>query len=818
MKKTAPGKTINVVNVHKNNLNGVSLKIPKGMLIALTGVSGSGKSSLAFGTLYAEAQRRLLDSMNPYDRVNMEQPGLASYDEISGLPPGIALKQSLSRPGARSTVGTISQLADLSRILYSRCGDYPVKASRLLASDFSPNTPSGACPVCHGVGWTYDLNESVLVPDPGKSIAQGAILGWSRGWHGNKFKHILISLGVDTERPWHKIPKHTRDWILFSTEERQVPVYPELSPAEVAQAIKNNIPPRYMGTFVSVSRYARQYLSEDRATPTKKAFGASLKCKVCLECSGKGLKRESLAVIFSGLDIAEMGDLDVKSLVERLSVELIKSKAGERTVERSAAQKVIGEMHERAAALVTLGLGHLSMSRNASTLSGGELQRVRLATLLRSELADVMYVLDEPSSGLHASDVDRLVTGLRRLVAQGNTVLVVEHNLQIIRQCDWMVDIGPGAGPAGGKVVYNGALTSIEHARDSVTVPYLIDQGRNIRHSVKRPASWMHLRNVNKHTLCNFDVDVPLNVVATICGVSGVGKSTLVSDILVESLSAVTQDSTRGVTNFSFSEKARRPRRVVVVDQKPIGRSLKSVLATYIGIFDHVRAAFAATPSAKKLNYGADRFSFNLREGRCSSCDGDGIRKITLHFMAAVSAPCDVCKGGRFNDATLEAKLNGKTIAEVLGLTVDQAVIFFDEAGLSQKVTGPLTMLSRLGLGYLPLGQSTPDMSGGEAQRIKLVSEVGLEPTDSVYILDEPCTGLHPANVDLLFAQFERLIDLGNTVVIVEHDPRAIAKSDWVIDLGLGKKGVIINSQGAPATVAASRRGISKFLTPYVVN
>lgn len=813
---------INLVNVYKNNLCGISLKIPKGKLIALAGVSGSGKSSLAFGTLYAEAQRRLLDSMNPYDRVNMEQPGLATYDEISGLPPGIALKQSLARPGARSTVGTISQLTDLARILYSRCGDYPNNAKRLLASDFSPNTPSGACPMCDGVGWKYQLDEKALVPDPEKSINDGAIVGWSRGWHGNKFKHILVSLGIDVEQPWRKLPKQTRDWILFSTEERKVPVYPELSPAEVTQAIKNNVPPRYLGTFISVSCYALQHLAADRATPTKKALGEALKSEICPDCEGKRLKRESLAVKFAGLDVAEMGDLDAMSLAAELSKQLFEFKsAGTSTAESSAAQKVMSEMHERAAVLVTLGLGHLSMGRNASTLSGGELQRVRLGTLLRSELADVMYVLDEPSAGLHASDVDKLLSGLRRLVAQGNTVLVVEHNLQVISHCDWIVDVGPGAGPAGGRIVYDGALCGIERAHDSVTAPYLINRRINSRHAVNTPAGWMHLREVSKHTLHDFNVDIPLNVITTVCGVSGVGKSTLVSDVLVEMLANVVHGGVKDngaphQPKLVFSEDARSPNRVVVVDQKPIGRSLKSVLATYIGVFDQIRAAFAATADAKNKGFGANRFSFNLTEGRCPHCEGDGVRKITLHFMAAVSAPCEVCKGGRFNQATLAVRFHEKTIADVLRFTVDQAAAFFEKAVFLEKVVGPLKMLSRLGLGYLPLGQSTPDMSGGEAQRIKLVSEVGLEPTNTVYVLDEPCAGLHPANVDLLFTQFERLVEKGNTVVIVEHDLRAIAKSDWVIDLGLGKEGVIISSQGVPSTVAKAKRGIAKFLTHYV--
>jgi excinuclease ABC subunit A len=811
---------VRVRGARDHNLKNINVDVPRDSLVVFTGISGSGKSSLAFGTLYAEAQRRYFESVSPYARRLIDQIAVPDVDSIEGLPPAVALQQQRGSSSSRSSVGSVTTISNLLRMLYSRVGDYPRGAPILYAEDFSPNTPQGACPHCHGLGHVYDVTETAMVPDASLSIRDRAIAAWPPAWHGQNLRDILVSLGYDIDTPWRKLPKKDRDWILYTDEQPVVPVYAGFTPAETRRALKRKLEPSYQGTFTGVRKYVLQTFRTTQSALMKKRAARFMSGALCPVCQGKRLKPAALSVTFAGLDIAAASHLtlsDLKALLRQAA-----SHAGGRTLwpdeKRLAAQRIIGSVEQRVETIERLGLGYLSLERATPTLSPGELQRLRLATQIRSNLFGVVYVLDEPSAGLHPSDTEALLEALRQLKASGNSLFVIEHDLEVMRHADWIVDIGPGAGLHGGRVLYSGPLAQFRDVKASFTPAYLFGDAQPVARTPRTPRGWLILKDVTRNNLRDLDVAFPLGVFTVVTGVSGSGKSSLVSAALTELLAdrlvgqqAALQPeigdepvlSSSEVASGSIVEGSDQVKRVVSINQKPIGRTPRSNLATYTGFFDEVRRLFAATPAAKAHRYSAGRFSFNVEGGRCPTCEGEGFVSIELLFMPSVYAPCPTCHGARYNEATLKVKLRGKNVAEVLSLSVEEACAFFaDHAAIYR----PLRLLNDIGLGYLRLGQPATELSGGEAQRVKLATELQRIPRGAtLYVIDEPTIGLHPADVDKLMIQLDALVDAGNTLVVAEHEMRVAAAADWIIDLGpgAGNAGGKIVAQGTPLQVAA---------------
>lgn len=763
---------VHVRGASEHNLRNVDVDIPRDAMVAFTGVSGSGKSSLAFGTLYAEAQRRYFESVAPYARRLLQQVGAPHVQEITGLPPAVALQQRRGAPTARSSVGTITTLSNLLRILYSRAGDYPAGADHLAAEAFSPNTVAGACPRCHGLGVVHDVTEELLVPDRSLSIRDGAIAAWPGAWQGANLRSIVTGLGIDIEKPWSSLKKKDRDWLLFTDEQPSVLIKPE----------RDRIDYGYYGKFWSARKHVMHVLADSKSERMRERALRFVEDAPCPECHGSGLRPEALAVTFAGRSIAEVNDLPFAELAA-----LLRPVAELPEETNEVAVRICTDLVARVEVLLDLGLGYLSLGRSSTTLSPGEAQRLRIATQLRSGLFGVVYVLDEPSAGLHPADAEPLLGVLDRLKASGNSLFVVEHDMDVVRRADWVVDIGPGAGEAGGRVLYSGPVAGLEDVTESPTSAYLFGRAERLEHDVRDPQGWLQLRGVSRHNLDDLSVDIPLCVLTAVTGVSGSGKSTLVSQVLAEDPAALE----------SFD-------RLVLVDQRPIGRTPRSNLATYTGMFDAVRKLYAATDEAQARGYDAGRFSFNVAEGRCETCQGEGFVAVELLFLPGTYAPCPTCHGSRYNDETLEITYRDKNVAEVLGLSVDDAAKFLADVPAASR---SLETLRDVGLGYLRLGQPATELSGGEAQRIKLATELQrARRGHALYLLDEPTSGLHPADTALLLRQLHRLVDAGNTVVLVEHDLYAIATADWVIDLGPGggDAGGRVVATGTPAEIATA--------------
>jgi len=808
---------VRVRGAREHNLRGVDVDIPRDALVVFSGVSGSGKSSLAFGTLYAEAQRRYFESVAPYARRFIDQVGVPAVDAIEGLPPAIALQQQRGSPGARSSVGSVTTLSNLLRMLYSRAGTYPPKQPMLHAEDFSPNTPQGACPSCHGLGRVYDATERSMVPDDSLTIRERAVAAWPLAWHGQNLRDILVTLGHDVDTPWRDLPKKMRQWILFTDEQPTVPVYPGITPAETRTALRRKTQPAYQGTFTSARRHVLHTFATSQSPLMKRRAAQYLVASDCPACDGKRLKPEALAVTFGGLDIAALSQLPLDRLGDVLTgggEGLVTGLTEERQL---AAQRIAGDVLDRVHLLRDLGLGYLSLDRSTPTLSPGELQRLRLATQIRSNLFGVVYVLDEPSAGLHPGDGEALRRALGRLREAGNTLFVVEHDLDLMRHADWLVDVGPDAGERGGTVLYSGPPDGLRGVAASHTAKYLFDPPPARERPAREALGWLRLEGITRNNLQGLDAAFPLGTFCAVTGVSGSGKSSLVSQALVDLVAAhlgheapPPADDDGDEPEIAIATRGRlagdtaKVRRLVQVDQKPIGRTPRSNLATYTGLFDPVRKLFAATPEARKRKYDAGRFSFNVAKGRCETCEGEGFVSVELLFLPSVYAPCPTCHGARYNAATLKVTCRGRTIADVLHMTVDEALVFFAE---DPPIERPLRLLRDIGLGYLRLGQPATELSGGEAQRIKLATELQrVQRGDTLYVLDEPTTGLHAADVDRLMAQLHGLVDAGNTVVVVEHEMRVVAGSDWVIDIGpgAGSAGGRVVAAGPPGQVAAA--------------
>ncbi|MEW1774350.1 excinuclease ABC subunit UvrA [Streptomyces sp. NPDC086777] len=765
---------VRVRGAREHNLRGVDVDIPRDVLAVFTGVSGSGKSSLAFGTIYAEAQRRYFESVAPYARRLIRQVGAPKVAEISGLPPAVSLQQRRSAPTSRSSVGTVTNLSNSLRMLFSRAGDHPPGAERLDSDAFSPNTAAGACPECHGLGRVHGTTEESLVPDPSLSIREGAIAAWPGAWQGKNLRDILDALGHDVDRPWRDLPAEQREWILFTDEQPVVTVHP------VRDADRIQRP--YRGTYTSARRYVLKTFSDSRSPALRARAERFLTSAPCPVCGGSRLRPEALAVTFAGRTIAELVALPLTELSR-----LLEAQSGSETV-----RVLTADLTARIAPVTELGLGYLSLDRATPTLSAGELQRLRLATQLRSGLFGVVYVLDEPSAGLHPADTEALLTVLERLKAAGNSVFVVEHHLDVVRGADWLVDVGPRAGEHGGEVLHSGPVADLAGVAESATARYLFARDPAPVRAPRAARGWLTVGPVTRHNLRGVTAEFPLGVLTAVTGVSGSGKTTLIGEI---------------------TEEPEGVGRLVSVDQKPIGRTPRSNLATYTGLFDVVRKVFAATGQARERGYGVGRFSFNVAGGRCETCQGEGFVSVELLFLPSTYAPCPDCGGARYNPETLEVTYRGRNIAEVLDLTVAGAAEFFADTPAAVR---SLATLLDVGLGYLRLGQPATELSGGEAQRIKLAGELQRgRRGHSLYLLDEPTTGLHPADVEVLMRQLHGLVDAGHTVVVVEHDMTVVADADWVIDLGPGggDKGGRIVAAGPPAEVARAGDSVT---APYL--
>jgi excinuclease ABC subunit A len=811
---------VTVRGAREHNLKNVDLDIPRDAFVVFTGVSGSGKSSLAFGTLFGEAQRRYLESVSPYARRLFNQMSVPEVDKIEGLPPAIALQQQRGTASARSSVGSVTTLSNLLRMLYSRAGDYPRGQNIIYAEAFSPNTPEGACPECHGLGKVYEITEESMVPDATLTIRQKAVAAWPSAWQGQNQRDILTTLGYDIDIPWKDLSKKDRDWILFTEETPTVPVYAGYNREEVQRFIKDKRQPDYMGTFTGVRRYVRHTFAHTQSQLMKKRVSQYMLSSECPLCHGKRLRQESLSVTFAGHDIAEIARIPLSGLhtiFEPFASLIPNADHPEKAI---VTQRIAADFLGRLNVALDLGLGYLTLERSTPTLSPGELQRLRLATQVHSNLFGVVYVLDEPSAGLHPADTEALLRTLDKLKASGNSLFIVEHEIDVIRHADWIVDVGPAAGEKGGYVLYSGLPEGLKNVKESVTRRYLHDHKTNADLQPRVSKGKLTLEGITRNNLNNLDVDIPLGILTTVTGVSGSGKSSLVSQVLVELIAGqlglkidVNDDDADALEKNDVKTLGGQItgglqgiKRLVVVDQKPIGRTPRSNLATYTGLFDHVRKLFANTKTAKERKYDAGRFSFNVIKGRCPHCEGEGFVMVELLFLPSVYTPCPTCSGTRYNPKTLEVKYKDLNIAEVLNLTVDAAADFFDE---EPQISRALKVVREVGLGYLRLGQPATELSGGEAQRIKLATELQrAQHGNTLYILDEPTTGLHPSDVERLMAQLNRLVEEGNTVVIVEHDMDVIGQSDWIIDIGpgAGEEGGRIVVQGTPEKITSHRK------------
>jgi excinuclease ABC subunit A len=920
--------TIRVVGARQHNLKNVSLEIPRNKLVVITGLSGSGKSSLAFDTLYAEGQRRYVESLSAYARQFLELMDKPDVDLIEGLSPAIAIEQRNPSHNPRSTVATVTEIYDYLRLLYARVGqphcpncgsrikkqsaqaivsevlrvragasltiwapliqsrpgtfedlykrlqrsgfvtartdgkthdlsappkldrykkhtvelfvdkvkvsaddkqrltdsiEIALKESRGLvrvepAGDpsagslhsehhacpkcglslpeieprlFSFNSPYGACATCDGLGVKTEVSESMIIPDPSKSLAEGAIAAWAdpvttrtnrwkKSWSGyytEILEQICDQFDISMKKPWRDLPEKQRE-IILNGGGTYKPSW-----------AKND--QEFEGVIKNLERRAQESESDFVKGAIAERFMGR---RLCPTCKGSRLKAEALAVKIGGLGI----DAVVRMSVEKAQIFFSALKLTD--TERAIAKQVMKEIVSRVEFLSAVGLDYLNLDRASETLAGGEAQRIHLATQIGSGLTGVMYVLDEPSIGLHPRDNARLLTTLRRLRDLGNTLIVVEHDEETIRSADWIVDIGPGAGVHGGKIVAQGKIGDILKSKESLTGAYLRGEGQLPPPSRGRPPKeWLKIRGARQFNLKNIDVDVPLGELVCVTGVSGSGKSTLVHEIIYKSLAKKLYDAKDAPGQHKAMLGAEHLDKVIVVDQTPIGRTPRSNPATYTGLWGPVRDLFALLPASKARGYKPGRFSFNVKGGRCENCEGDGMLKISMQFLPDVYVPCDECKGQRFNEETLAVRYKGKNIAEVLAMSVSEAAVFLSAHTGMVRV---LKTLEDVGLGYVALGQSATTLSGGEAQRVKLATELSRRGTGrTLYILDEPTTGLHFADVAKLLEVLHRLTDQGNSVLVIEHNTDVMSSSDWLIDLGPegGDKGGELVAAGRPA-------------------
>ena len=805
-------QAIEVRGARVHNLKNIDIDIPLGELVGVAGVSGSGKSSLALGVLYAEGSRRYLEALSTYTRRRLTQASRAQVDEVLHVPAALALRPTV--PGIRSTFGTMTELLNSLRLLFSRvashvcphCGarnestlnvaaGLPITCAGCGKEFHAPGAESlafnsaGACPTCSGTGIVREVNRAALVPDESKSIDDGAVLPWgSLMW--DLMKQVCGAMGVRTNVPFSELTPEERDIVFNGPAVKKHILYKPKKGDDFAELDF---------TYFNAVYTVENALAKAKDEKGLKRVARFLKEGPCADCGGTRLSAAARAPHVRGLNLAEASAMTldaavdwVRGVPESLSADM-----------RPMATNICESFLDVARRLLDLGLGYLALDRAGATLSTGERQRVQLARAVRNRTTGVLYVLDEPSIGLHQRDNDKLIATLKNLRDLGNTVIVVEHDEDMMRAADYIVDVGPLAGRKGGRIVAAGSFDDILHA-DSITADYLTGRRRIEIPEKLRPGNGKSLiiRGARGNNLKNVDVEFPLGKLICVTGVSGSGKSTLVNETLRPILSKLLYRSYDQPLDYDSVEGTEHIDKLVVVDQAPIGRSPRSNPATYSNVFSDIRKLFESTPDAQIRGFKAGRFSFNVKGGRCEACSGDGLVKIEMHFLPDVYVPCEVCKGKRYNRETLEVRYRGKTIADVLDMTVEQALEFFSA---HPKIAKKLQTLFDVGLGYIKLGQSSTTLSGGEAQRVKLANELARRDTGrTLYILDEPTTGLHVADVERLLSILERLCDSGSSVLVIEHNLDVIKTADYIIDLGPegGDRGGSVVACGTPEQVA----------------
>ena len=917
-----------IKGAREHNLKNVDLTLPRNRLIVMTGLSGSGKSSLAFDTIYAEGQRRYVESLSSYARQFLGQMEKPDVDYIEGLSPAISIDQKTTSRNPRSTVGTVTEIHDYLRLMFARigmphcpkcgkpirqqtvdqivdqilalpagtklmllapivrgrkgefaklmediqkqgyvraridgdlyelaqppkmdknkrhtmevvidrivvrpdiqqrlsdsletamkladglviasivggddmmfsqnyaCPDCGVSIGELTPRMFSFNNPYGACPTCSGLGVLMKIDPAIVIPDPSLSINRGAIQvpGWNIG-QGDSMAHTYLQAladryGFSLDTPFGQLPPAVVDILLYGTKGERVKI-------DYARGEGNR---SFSAPFEGIITNLERRYRETSSAAMKAQYEGYMSQVPCPDCNGKRLKRESLAVTLQGRNIADLSDLSVREARVFFDSLTLNEK------EQIIAQQILKEIQSRLSFLNDVGLGYLTLSRSAGTLSGGEAQRIRLATQIGSGLVGVLYILDEPSIGLHQRDNRRLLNSLKGLRDLGNTLIVVEHDEETMLDADWIVDVGPGAGIHGGEIVAQGTPKDIMADPNSLTGQYL--SGRRsvpIPSARRSPSGWLTIRGARTNNLKGIDVRFPLGVITCVTGVSGSGKSSLVNEILFKALSRKLNGSRQRPGPHDGIDGLEQLNKIIAIDQSPIGRTPRSNPATYTGLFDLIRDVFASTPDAKARGYKPNRFSFNVKGGRCEACSGDGIIKIEMHFLSDVYVPCEVCNGRRYTRETLEVYYKGKNIYDVLEMTVDEALEFFRPI---ERIARKLETMRDVGLGYVKLGQPATTLSGGEAQRVKLATELSRQATGrTIYVLDEPTTGLHTDDVRRLIRVLEQLVEGGNTVVVIEHNLDVIKTADWIIDLGPegGDGGGTVVACGTPEKVA----------------
>lgn len=922
-------KYIKIRGAAEHNLKNIDIDIPRDEFVVLTGLSGSGKSSLAFDTIYAEGQRRYMESLSSYARQFLGQMEKPQVESLEGLPPAISIDQKSTNRNPRSTVGTVTEIYDYLRLLFARagiphcpkcgreikkqtvdemvdkimalpertkiqvlapvvrgrkgrhekvlegakrsgyvrvrvdgnmyelteditldknikhnieivvdrlairegmekrlndsidnalkladglmiidvidgepmtssqhfsCPDCGISIDEIQPRSFSFNNPFGACPDCYGLGYKMEFDEDLMIPDKSLSINQGAIvvLGWQSANDGKSFANaILKALGIkynfDLDTPFEDYPQEIHDILIYGTNGVSVPVHYRGQRGEGVYDI----------AFEGLIRNVERRYRETSAESTKAEYETYMRITPCKNCGGQRLKKESLAVTIADKNIYEMTEMPVRDLREFLeNVELSE-------MQHKIGDEILKEIKGRLKFLVDVGLDYLSLSRATGTLSGGEAQRIRLATQIGSGLVGVAYILDEPSIGLHQNDNDKLLATLKHLRDLGNSLIVVEHDEDTMRAADFIVDIGPGAGAHGGEVIATGTAEDIMKNPNSITGKYLSGEIKiPVPKTRRKPTGWLKIVGAKENNLKNINVKIPTGVLTCVTGVSGSGKSSLVNEILYKSLAKQLNRARYIPGKHKTIEGVEQLDKIIDIDQSPIGRTPRSNPATYTGVFDTIRDLFANTMDAKERGYKKGRFSFNVKGGRCEACSGDGILKVEMHFLPDVYVPCEVCGGKRYNRETLEVKYKGKSIYDVLDMTVEEALDFFKNV---PKIHNKIQTLYDVGLSYIKLGQPSTTLSGGEAQRIKLATELSKRSTGrTIYVLDEPTTGLHFADVHKLVEILQRLAAEGNTVVVIEHNLDVIKTADYIIDMGPdgGDRGGTVVVSGTPEEVA----------------
>ena len=940
--------SIKIRGAKENNLKNIDLELPKEKLIVFTGVSGSGKSSLAFGTIFAEGQRRYIESLSSYARQFLGQAQKPDVESIEGLSPAISIDQKTTNHNPRSTVGTVTEIYDYLRLLYARVGtpycphchkaikqqsidqivdsvfampegtkltilapivreqkgafaktfeslkkngyvrvwvdgniwtldeeivldknlkhNIRVVVDRIILKEsarsrlndsletaiklaeglvivdhdgqedlfstnyacptcgwtleeitprlFSFNAPFGACPNCSGLGQTTDIDESLILKNGDLSIKEGAFdhTGWryDGAMAGRYFNALSKKYDIPLDKPIKKLKRKEIEILLYGNEGEELDLFEDDK--------KNKTFEHFNGkkalSFEGIINNLKRRLAESKSEFIRYEISKFVREQTCPVCNGKRLNESALSVKINGKDIAQVCDMSVGELVPYFE----NLKLGK--TEKEIAHSILKEINARLKFLLDVGLDYLTLSRSAETLSGGEAQRIRLATQIGSGLSGVLYILDEPSIGLHQRDNERLIKTMKNLRDLGNTLIVVEHDEDTIRSADWIVDVGPYAGVHGGEIVANGTLDKVLKAKNSITSKFLRGEEKiEVPANRRKPEKFLKVYGAGEHNLKDIDVDIPLGVFTCVTGVSGSGKSSLVNGILYPYLANVLNGARIENGKFDKIENVKELDKIIAIDQSPIGRTPRSNPATYCNIFTPIRELFASTPDAKMRGYSPSRFSFNVAGGRCEICEGAGVKEIEMYFLPDILVPCEVCKGKRYNRETLEVKYKGKTISDVLDMTVEEALKFFENIS---SIKNKIQALHDVGLDYIKLGQSATTLSGGEAQRVKLASELARKSTGrTIYLLDEPTTGLHMYDVKKLIKILDRLVENDNTVVVIEHNLDVIKSADYIIDLGPegGFRGGTIVAQGTPEEIAQCEQSYTgKFLKPMLEN